>query len=315
MNNSHDFIPFQGAILYPEPNEQFPAASMPVAETPPAIHTPDKELIIHAPNHEHLLGLELDPHAESMVNAVVGSGMIATAAVIEAPASVDKAPRMERIKKQIKHLSAKVGTLAIATAALASWGFELGPWNETVRADVGFDMFAQTFNAAKTGAAVFAATLPIEFIPASLVALGMSRKNMPGRGAIEWMHHKLGAGGEDDQKRTKLNVVKDGALALGVGAAAVVAKRFISEKKMTFKEGVKTSAVLAPTVALFSGGVGYATAFGILHAEGSRFEGAASFLENNGTDAKFWLAVFGALQVADFAGKAIKKRKADPTEF
>ncbi len=254
--------------------------------------------------------VELDDRTQSLITATVGTGVIAIDQVIENSTEFKPEPSMGRIKEYAKKMGKRIAITGVAAAALAAWGFELGPWNESLRSTVGFNTFKASLDALKTGGAVFAATLPIEFIPAALVSLGLSRKNMPGRGVIEWMHRKLGAGDELVQERTKVDIAKDGSLALGVGAAAVVAKRFMTEKDMDFKKGLKTSAALAPVIAVFSGGVGWATAFGILHAQGSRFQGAADFLKNNGTDAKFWLAIFGGLQVMDFASKAIKNRKA-----
>lgn len=248
--------------------------------------------------------------AERTITGIVGTGSLALASTIDNSGEfVEKKSFFSHIKEKAQKHAKHAVVLGVAAAALTAWGFELGPWNESLRANVGFDTFKASQDALKTGGTVFAATLPIEFIPAALVALGLSRKNMPGRGVIEWMHRKLGAGEEEIKVRTKVDIAKDGSLALGVGAAAVVAKRFMTEKDMNLKKGLKSSAALAPVIALFSGGVGWATAFGILHAEGSRFEGAAEFLKNNGTDAKFWLAIFGGLQVMDFASKALKSRK------
>ncbi len=256
-------------------------------------------------------GIELDPSTQQRVDATVGAGTLALASSVENSDTFIRESLMQRIKKNSKKLSAKVATLAIATGAIASWVFELGPWNESMRADIGFDVLTKSMDAAKTGLAVGAATVPIELVPAAMVAWGLSRKNMPGRNAMEWMHRKLGAGEATDKERTKLDIAKDASLALGVGAAAVVAKRFFTDKNMSLKEGLKTSAMLAPVIAAFSGGVGWGTAYGILHAEGSRFEGAAEFFKNNGTDAKFWLAIFGGLQAVDLISKKVKNNRAE----
>lgn len=246
---------------------------------------------------------------EREVTTKIGLGSLAVDSVVISPVNADNSGVFENTKKRGKAAKAGVITAAVSMAALASWGFEIGPWNETVRADIGFDVFAETLSPAKTGLAVFGATLPIEFIPAMMVGYGLSRENMPGRSAMEWVHKKMGAGNVESEK-TKFGFIKDASFALGVGAAAVVAKRAFTEKGLNFKEAVKTSATLAPIIALFSGGVGWATGYGVLHAEGTKFERAAELLKDYGTDAKFWLAIFGGLQVVDFVGKSIKSRKA-----
>ena len=269
---------------------------------------------------------------ERMTREVVSGGIVGAAAVElsvgdEGSASPDKSwlqrskERAERIGKflgQGTRLPAKVlksvrdNPLLYGAAAVSSWVFEIGPWNEAVRLDLGFEVFDRTLDALKTGAAIGLATIPIEMIPATLVAWGLSRENMPGRKAMRWMHEKLGAGDGDSEieagKKSRFEAAKDISLALGVGAAAVIAKRFFTQET-SFKEEIKTAARLSLAIATFSGAVGWVTVYGILNAEGTPFEGAADFLERNGTDAKFWLAVFGGLQVAGMLGKLITGRK------
>ncbi len=292
-----------------DPKESFP-------------YTLDTEFLDHTLEQlePQVAELELDSSTQAKVNATVGTGILAVGSTLENTGDFIEESRMQRIKNFANKLSNKVKLLSItlSAGAIAAFGFELGPWNETVRANIGFDVFEKTLKELPTAAAVAASTVPIEFGAAALVALGLSRENMPGRQGMEWLNRKFGAGEKKEKERSKFSMASDIPLALSVGVATVVAKRFLTEKDMNLKEGLKTAAIYTPMAAVVAGAVGWGIAYGILHGEGSSYEGLAKFVERNGSDAKFWLAIAAVLKAPGWIYNNTGKRrnsddKSDPS--
>lgn len=239
-------------------------------------------------------------------------------------------------ERDIRKTMLAVGSLALGATALGLWGFELGPWNETLRAEIGFEVFVRTLSEFRVAAAVGAFTLALEFATSSLIVAGLNSKNMPGRKGVEWLSQKLSNPNEDEEgpaERDKTDIMADSALAFAAGAGVIAAKRHFTEPDLKPSEEIKSNVVYSSIVAAQSTVLAFLIAGGIKHAATAdrkldelvdKFESTSPlepsvltdhiYLENwsrwltdHGTDQRIWMGLFAVLWLSKAANRDLIK--------
>jgi hypothetical protein len=202
-----------------------------------------------------------------------------------------------------------LGTTVFAATAI-SWIFEQSPANEALRADIAFDVLDRTRNALAVGGIVGAVSFLIEMVPASLVAIGLNQKES----AIDrFVQKRIAKNSSTDEtnsnKEKKHNKLTDFGIAMGIGAAAVVGKRHLSDREPSFKNDMSNAVQASEYVAVGSGAVGFLAGGGIRYAEKIGLEDQAQFVIDRGTDWKTWVAFVAIIQTPKILKAATRKTK------
>lgn len=154
----------------------------------------------------------------------------------------------------------KVGAAAVAFA------FQQSPANEAIRAYAGVNVYDATHNPLIVGAAVGAITFAIE----GLSSYSISQALNSNATSVERLKNRFQKGDIDEQQ-VRSNKVSDMAVAMGIGAGAVVVKRHIQEVDRTLEKDVRTSLKTSGAIAgasaviagLAGGGIEYASRVGL----------------------------------------------------
>lgn len=213
-----------------------------------------------------------------------------------------------------RSLAAKGIGAAIFAGAAASWIFEQSPANETLRANVAFEVMERVdvnniVNALSVGGTVAATTVVIEMVPATLISIGMNRKDgmvdryVQRRLAKKEAKMEAADAADESDKKAKLENVTDFAVAMGIGAGAVVGKQHLKDKDPSFKKDMKTSVRASTYVALGSGAIGFVIGGGNELAKHFGAEDQAQWVVDHGAEWQTWAVVFGAIQ----AGGLVKR--------
>ncbi len=182
--------------------------------------------------------------------------------------------------------------IVLSVAALA---FEQSPANEALRANVAFRVLDETGDAIAVGFTVLAITLPIEGIPALLIAAGLHlnpdllRRLMRKRALDD-----LPA--DPASHRDVRSTLTDVGIALGVGAGLVVVRRRWADPARSFADDIRSGAWACAVVAVVSGFIGHLVAGGIENAARIGLERPAEIVVDYATDWRFWTVVVVLIQ-------------------
>lgn len=231
------------------------------------------------------------------------------------PTNMEVGPIQEQ--SRLRRLGSMALGGAIVGLAAASWGFQIGPWNEALRVDQATKVLEETFDPNQAALTVAGITAAVELTSASLIAFGLNT----GNGLINWFkNRKKGkemideaeeAASDKENKASKLgSLATDTALSMAGGAGVVTVRHHIKDKvndKRLGKDLLIGAAATAPVTAL-SGFVGYTAAKSIVTAGESDWFGS-EYVVKYGTSNKFWMSALAVGYGVFYAWKGINKLK------
>jgi len=208
-----------------------------------------------------------------------------------------------------------IGGLSVAAAA-GALVFEQGPANEALRTKVALDVLTATSNEIAVGVATAALTYGIEFGSSALLALGAHKEGQRVEKLIsKFKKDDKGKSEEEHNKNSHFKEnVTDAGIALGVGAAIVIARKRLVDPKRTLGEDLKTGAKASAVIAGVSGMIGYLAAGGIEHAKSVGLEKPAQYFVDYATDWKFWAGVLACVYAGSYIKEQVKRFRTSKNE-
>lgn len=191
-----------------------------------------------------------------------------------------------------------INVLFVAIIILV-WGFELGPWNEAVRADVCFTVMGMGGSAVIVGLSVALVTLLIELASSLLVALYVVSDHAIPRKFMRFLNTKI-----KRVRKYKANTgfvyVKLMILGIGIGAAAVVLASYVYGRS-GLRQLALISLACSACIAVFSGLIAYIIAVGVQNiANHSGQVDLANQIVSFGSNIIVWIVIFAALQLLEY---------------
>lgn len=256
-----------------------------------------EEIISHTQNAERLLAEGYREGAGDYLNDFMSPNGYSAEGGNEIVYNQDSDEQAMRTKRE-----KIIGGLIVAAAAGALI-FEQGPANEALRTKIGLDVLQASNSEIAVGSAIAAVTLAIEMGSSGLFAMGVHKERERVDKLLSRFRKKEEL--EEDVKHEKehakekknelVEKVTDAGVALGIGAAIVIARKRVVDPKRTLKQDLVTGLKASSVIAGVSGIIGWLAAGGIRHAASVGMEKPAQYFVDYATDWKFWGVVIAAV--------------------
>lgn len=265
-----------------------------------------EEIVSHTQNTERLIAEGYQNGARDYLNRFItpnGSGAEDNAEIVYTQESNELSMRTRKQKI--------IGGLVVAAAA-GALVFEQGPANEALRTKIGLDVLQASNSEIAVGSAIAGLTLAIEMGSSGLFALGVYKERERVDKLLSRFRKKEelqeDVKHEQEHKKEEKNEfvekITDAGVALGIGAAIVVARKRVVDPKRTLKQDLVTGLKASSVIAGVSGIIGWLAAGGIRHAASVGMEKPAQYFVDYATDWKFWGVVIAAV----YGGNFLKNR-------
>lgn len=187
--------------------------------------------------------------------------------------------------------------------------FQQSPLNEIIRVWAATSVLRQTHSPLLTALVVAGLTFVIEAIAA--VAIAKAMRLYPSK--MSWMHKKLTKKDRTTKRQlrsTKASTATDTALALGIGAGAVLVKKHFEQKNRSAQDDARTIVKSSAGIALFSAIIAYLASGGIESIDklGMSPE-TTQLIFNIATDWKIYVIIILAIELFGYVNKKIAEEK------